>query len=168
MPIGFRELIPTFKEVKNLMKKINFRKDVVEGKEFNETIYDFINVETDFTKQYKNTISILFRLTPLATKYILYATENMSLDNIYRHDKFNKQLFVEYLKNIDAICNIGSLDKIAVELVEKGLFYSLGKGIYRINPELFWKDTEDNRVNKIKLSLEFEYNEKISVILNKK
>lgn len=150
------------------MKTIKFKKDIIEKKEFNNTLYDSINIETDFVKQYKNSISSLFRLTPLATKYILFATENMSIDNIYRHDLYNKEMFVKHLEKVGETCNIGSLDKIAVELVHKGFFTSLNRGVYEINPKLFWKDNEDTRIEKIKLSLEFNYNEKFKLIVDKK
>lgn len=150
------------------MKNIKYRKDIIEKRGINEILYDSINIETDFVKQYKNSISNLFRLTPLATKYILFATENMSIDNIYRHDIYNKQMFIKYLEEAQESCNIGSLDKIAVELVYKGFFTSLNRGIYEINPKLFWKDIEDNRIEKIKLSLEFNYNEKFKLTIDKK
>lgn len=150
------------------MKNIKFKKDFVERRGINEIIYDSINLETDFVKQYKNSISSLFKLTPLATKYILFATENMSIDNIYRHDIYNKEMFVKHLEKVEETCNIGSLDKIAVELTQKGFFTPINRGVYEINPQLFWKDNEDNRIEKIKLSLEFNYNEKVKIEINKK
>lgn len=151
------------------MEKVKYISEIKESNGIKIPVYKFVDVETDFTKQYKNSISSLFKLTPLATKYILFVTENMNNENIYTNNKYNKLKFIDVLKEAeDKVPNIGSLDKVAIELINKGFLFSLERGTYLVNPELFWKDNEKARINTIKLTLEFERNKEINIEINKK
>lgn len=150
------------------MESIKHIKEVKDIGDIARPIYGYKEVETDFVQQYKNCIASLFKLTPLATKYILFATEQMTMENIYRNDIYNKELFISKMVEVgEKQHSIGSLDKVALELVDNNIFLRLNRGTYKINPELFWKDDAKARRESIKLSLEFEINTDMKIKVEK-
>lgn len=150
------------------MEKVKYTKELDEVGGIKLPKYGYKTVETDFVQQYKNCITSIFKLTSLATKYVLFATEYMNIENIYVHNVYNKELFISKLIEAgDKKHNIGSLDKIAVELVNNNIFIRLNRGTYKVNPELFWKDTNKSRLDSIKINLEFEANSDMKIKVEK-
>lgn len=150
------------------MENIRYKKEFTvtednSGTRMRIPVYSYKEVESDYIKQYRNCLANLCRLGTLATRYILFIVDEMDKNNIYRNDVTNKEKFIQRMFELGHEHHIKSLDSIIEELIGVGFITRQRRSVYEVNPEFFWKDNEANRVDKIKLSLEFNYNEKVKI-----
>jgi hypothetical protein len=139
-------------------KKINYTRDFTVEDGFIIPQEGYKSVLASHTKRYHNCLYLLAGLNTCARNLMDFLTEEMSNDNIVRSDKVTKSKFVEFILNVsDGKIAYGesSIKKAYSVLCDKGLIRKLSRGTYKVNPEFFIRNGEDNRERLLKIDLEF-------------
>lgn len=133
-------------------------------------------VNTEFIKQYKGALYKLHTLSSCARTLMDYLIENSGdsgviNSNKYTRDNFNKEyvkIWTQYYIESEGLEKFEA-KKLAQEkkfkdntvahaftqLCKRGLLIQIQRGVYNINPEYFFKKSERERLDEIKLILEF-------------
>lgn len=159
------------------VEQINFKDDV----KYLE--YNYRSISSGKTFRYQNTIGRLLRLSNKAHNLLYYLVDYMDKDNVVYSNtqfktRFNNLIFGsmkdKYLEDGFSLEKAGelankhkysdvSIRKAYSELKEHGLILQYKdsngdqrRGVYWVNPEFFWKDTDKNRDEKIRKILQIE------------
>lgn len=139
-------------------------------------------VVSSATKAYHNTLFLLYRLPDNTKNLMNYLIEKMTEENIVHsnrltRDNFNNSIFsswfdfflIEVKDKSSEFFNMNA-KKLASDkrykdstintafglLKKNGLLIQITRGVYRVNPEYFFKSSEAKRVDSIKMILELE------------
>lgn len=158
-------------------KVVKFRSDYVLGDEgIVHPSFGQVKVEGEFIKQYKNTLYRVLTLPHCARILMDYLLETSGKKGVVgstklTRDRFNdayegawKDFFISeglepYLAEEEAFKKRFKDNTIAhsyTHLVKRRLLIKIERGSYQINPEYFFSDSEKERLQKIKMVLEFE------------
>lgn len=133
-------------------------------------------IESSATKRYHNVVLLLFSLPECARNLMDYLMEKMTDDNVvhsnqFTRDSFNRSIYDAWLSHYKEECDHYTtavdmamskmysdvtIRKAFGTLKEKGLILPETRGVYIVNPKYFFKKSEQNRVKKVKMYLEFE------------
>jgi len=145
---------------KERIKYIN-RIDSLE--QYNYPRYGYKSVETDFVKRYYNVFAILAGLNPCCRDLMDYLTEVMDEDNVVRSDEYSRQNFLQVLKEQTLQTNgefveysDSNIKKAFQVLTDRKCLIKLNKGLYKVNPEIYFKKNNRKRLEAIKFTLEFQ------------
>ena len=119
-------------------------------------------IEQRFVQKYFRILTYLGGLNPCSRDLIDYLTETMDDDNVVYNNSVIRNNFVAYMKEV-TISKEGafvSYSDVNVRksfqiLQEKNCLIKLTKGMFKVNPELFFRGGEKGRIDNIKLVLEF-------------
>lgn len=135
----------------------------VEGMDINIPRYNFKDEESQFVKKYYGVFSTLIGLNPCARDLIEYLTEIMNSDNIVRSDDYTRKEFIKQIEEISfkttgekVTYSDSNIKKAFSILNERRCLIKLTKGLYKVNPEYYFKKDEKKRLYAIKVVLEFE------------
>jgi len=124
--------------------------------------YKYKEVDSSFVKCYYSMYASLVGLNPCSRDLMDYLTEIMDNDNIVRSDSYVRTKFSNYLKSISLkddgtfVSYADSNVKKAFQtLVDRGCLIKLSKGIFKVNPEIYFRKTETLRMKSIKVTMEF-------------
>lgn len=137
--------------------------------------FDSKRIELSATKRYHNVLLLLFALPECARNLMDYLMDNMTEENIvhsnqFTRDAFNRHVYKAWLEHYKTEIAVAEAELLAEKkmysdvtirkafgaLKDKGLIFSETRGVFLVNPEYFFKKSEQSRVNKIKMYLEFE------------
>lgn len=145
--------------------------------------YDYKSICSDKTFRYQNTIGRLLRLSLKAHNLLYYLVDYMDKNNVvysntYFKNRFNNLIFgamkEQYLteglsvKEAEEKANTHKYSDVSIrkaysELKNHDLIIQYKdengdekRGMYWVNPEFFWKDTEKDRNEKIRKILQIE------------
>lgn len=164
-------------------KKIRFVKELIVDGDEKFLEYDYKSVCSTKTFRYQNTIGRLLRLSHKSHNLLYYLVDYMDKDNVVYSNsqfknRFNNLIFgamkeqyisegfsveeAEKKANTHKYSDV-SIRKAYSELKSHNLIIQYKdykgnekRGVYWVNPEFFWKDTEKNRDEQIRKILQIE------------
>lgn len=115
-----------------------------------EDNYKIETVTVTYTKYYDGFLITLAQLTDLERYLLVYTLENMTIDNTVTNNIKFKEDFLEFLKTYLGInYSNKSIERAFKSLREMEILFKVDKGVYKINPKMFWKDRESLRYKTI-------------------
>jgi len=142
---------------KNNIKVIKFAKNLNRDNEFVLPEYGTAKVSTKFIKEYTGVINSLVRLSSSAAIFLKYLITTMNEYNIVSTSAHVREEFGLLLKSEGVVVHSKStISRSIKELVDKKFLFKKMNGVYLINPEYYDNSTEDSRIRKIQVLLEFE------------
>jgi hypothetical protein len=117
------------------------------------------SVMTNHTKRFHNCLYLLAGLNPCTRNLMDFLAEEMDNDNVVYSNAVTKDKFANFIAGVsEGTITYGesSIKKAYSTLCDKGLLRKLGRGIYKVNPEYFIKNTDDNRERLLRIELEFQ------------
>lgn len=144
-------------------KEIRFKKDVklLDGIYYPK--YGKKLVPQDFVKRYYGTFAILAGLNPCSRDLIDYLVDVMDDDNIITSNEYTRDKFLETLKEstIQPDGNFieysdSNIKKAYQSLVDRECLIKIKRGVYKVNPEYYFRKSETKRVDSIQLIMEFK------------
>jgi hypothetical protein len=150
-------------------KTIEYTKDYVFEEGIIIPIQAYSSVVSNHTKRYHNCLYLLANLGTCARNLMDYLVEQMTPDNIVYSNKHTRDSFRELISQISET-NIdysdSSIKKAFNELSSKGLIRPLERGVFKVNPMYFIKNGDEDRLEMIKVELEFkeDLDTKLSII----
>jgi len=140
-------------------KVINYIKDFTVEEGIIIPVEGYKSVICNHTKRYHNCLYLLAGLTTCARNLMDFLTEDMNNDNIIYSNKNTKDKFIEFIYHVSegkVTYGESSIKKAYSMLCDKGLIRKVGRGIYKVNPEYFIRNSEENRERLLKIELEFK------------
>lgn len=144
-------------------ERIKFINKIDRIEEDNYPRYGYRSVETEFVKRYYSVFAILAGLNPCCRDLMDYLTEVMDDDNMVRSDEYSRQNFLQILKEQTLLpsgefvdYSDSNIKKAFQTLTERRCLIKLNKGVYKVNPEIYFKKSNIKRLEAIKLTIEFQ------------
>ena len=127
--------------------------------------YRYKQIMMNFTKRYHNCLYQLAGLSSSARDLLDYLTERMDDNNIVYSSAITRKNFLEFIEGITdgkITYSDSTVKKAFASLVEKKILFPKGRGAFQVNPEYFWKQNEEKRMDQIQLELEFNREDDMS------
>lgn len=145
-----------------MSKKIKYINKVTNLGECKLQTYKNREVSQSYIKQYYNTIANLIGLNSCSRDLMDFLAETMDDNNEVTNSVRVRNRFLEVLKersmkadgSYQTYADITIIQSFAA-LVERNCLVKLMKGLYRVNPELFFRGSTKDRMESIKITLEF-------------
>ena len=127
--------------------------------------WSYYDAEMEYVKRYHTVFAILAGLSPCARDFMEYLVNNMNDENIVTTNEYTRTDFLDALKKAtitqsgEFISYSDSNIKKAVQtLVNRSCLIKKGRGIYMVNPEIYFnpKGSQRERLDTIKMVLEFK------------
>jgi len=121
-------------------------------------VQGYKSVVCNHTRRYHNCLYLLAGLGTCSRNLMDYLVEYMDGNNIVYSNKYVKEKFINFIyeaSNNEIRYGDSSVKKAFTTLASKGLLRKVGRGVYKVNPEYFSKNTDKNREYLIKVELEF-------------
>lgn len=131
-------------------------------------------IDTEFVKMYESVITTLLRLPDCPANLITYLSHKMTEENVVHHNKFTRESFNKFIYKLwyDEYKQNGvenaheeatakqysdhTIKKAFSVLTDKGLLIPQTRGMFVVNPEYFFKKSDKDRLDKIKVVLEMK------------
>lgn len=131
--------------------------------------YAFTSVMTTHTKRYHNCLYLLAGLSRGCRNLMDYIAEQMDADNVFYSNEYFRNSFKNFMEKnasfdkktdngiVEVALNYSdeSIKKWLGTLVAKNLIRPIKRGVYKVNPEYFWKNEDGERDKVIVMELEF-------------
>ncbi len=149
-------------------KRVKFKTDWTIGDDIILPEYAHKNVVCSHTRRYHNCLYLLAGLNSCARDLMDYIAEEMDSNNFFYSNQHFRQSFQNFIKeNVSFFNNAtqkkevltysdSSIKKALGVLTSKGLIRGTSKGVFRVNPEYFFKNDDKKRVDMIVIELEFK------------
>lgn len=130
----------------------------------NFPVYKTLKVDTDFVRSYYNMYASLAGLNPCSRDLMDFLTKEMDDNNIVRSDVYVRTKFLDYIKSLKkARERDGKLLSYADSNVKKAFktlslnecLIPISKGIFKVNPKIYFKKSDEKRLQSIKVTMEF-------------
>lgn len=137
---------------------IRYMTDIKTDKEGdNFPVYDKARICTSHVKEYDDALPIIARTTPASRNLLMFITREMSSEGIIRNDMHTKDKFRRKMKEWteDNVRYTGAtIDVCFSELVASNLLIRKGKGLFRVNPEYYYRNSDVKRLDSVKQEYE--------------
>lgn len=127
--------------------------------------FHYQSIEQEYVKRYHTVFAILAGLSPCARDFMEYLVNNMNDDNIVTTNEYTRSNFLSVLKSA-TMTSLGeyvtysdsNVKKAIQTLVDRNCLIKKGRGIYIVNPEIYFnpRGTQRDRMDNIKMILEFK------------
>lgn len=143
------------------MKKqiISYTKDFTTDEGIILPIEGYKAIVRNHTKRYHNCLYLLAGLNTCARNLMDYLVEGMGEDNIVYSNAHIREGFVKFINDAsegEVNYSESSIKKAYSSLTSKGLLRNISRGVYKVNPQYFIKNSDTSRFDMIKIELEFE------------
>lgn len=121
--------------------------------------YRYKQITTNHTKRYHNCLYLLAGLNSSCRDLMDYLCERMDNNNHVHSNETVREDFIDFIRRItgdNVEYSHATVKKAFKILTDKGLLISLGRGSYMVNPEFFFRREEKDRLEAIRLVLEFK------------
>lgn len=119
-------------------------------------------VTTSCTKRYHNCLYLLAGLNSSCRDLMDYLCERMDKNNLVHSNEAVRENFIEFISKItngEVAYSHPTVKKAFNTLAQKGLLLSRTRGTYLVNPEYFFRLGEKQRIEAIRMVLEFKEEE---------
>lgn len=138
-------------------------KIVADDDAFRAQKYETKLVTSTFVKKYYNVLASLAGLNPCSRDLIDYLTEVMDDNNYVYNNSLVRKAFLDYLEKVTKqpdgtfiTYSDVNIKKSYQYLTERNCLIKLTKGMFKVNPEFYFRADEKKRLGSIKLLLEFQ------------
>lgn len=145
------------------IKEIGFIKKVIPSDGVYLAKFGNKNVSQDFVRRYYGTFAVLAGLNPCSRDLIDYLVDIMDDDNIIMSNEYTRDKFLEALKESTLLpdgtfieYSDSNIKKAYQSLVDRDCLIKIKRGVYKVNPEYYFRKSERKRIESIKLILEFK------------
>ena len=121
------------------------------------------DLEKLFVRQYYSTLHALAGLNACSRDLINYLITVMDNDNVVRNDSYLRMKFVNTIKEstrqldgVELTYADSNVRSAFAALTKRECLIKLFKGVYKVNPEFYFRKDEVKRIEAIKLCLEFK------------
>lgn len=107
----------------------------------------YMEIEGDFLQMYKNLDDYTGMLkSPWSMKFLIWLVTQISNDNKVNIDSELKKEYIDsrQKKGVEPP-SLRTIDYVVRELKENNILLHVGRGVYKINPVLFWQSTREAR-----------------------
>lgn len=121
--------------------------------------YRYKQVVTSYTKRYHNCLYLLAGLKSSSRDLMDYLCERMDGNNNVYSNEAVREDFIQFVRKItggEVEYSHVTVKKAFKILTEKGLLIPRGRGSFIVNPEFFFRKEEKDRLDAIRLVLEFK------------
>lgn len=121
--------------------------------------FGFKKVVSTSTRRYHNCLYLLAGLNSSCRDLMDYLCEKMDKNNLVYSNEAVRESFIEFIKKItngEVQYTHPTVKKAYNVLAGKGLLIARSRGTYVVNPEFFFRQGEKQRIEAIKMVLEFK------------
>lgn len=129
-----------------------------------------IRVVTSHIKIYDGVFQKIATLGKCAVTLIGFIGQEMDAEGMIRNDAHTKRKFKEYVREItDHKINYSeaSMNIAFSELVKNDFLITKGKGLFKLNPQLIYRNSDLNRLEAVRKELEEQDNKAYNALQNK-
>lgn len=155
--------------MKNVKRVINFKSGYVDDEGIILPDYKSIKVSNSYVKRYRDALFKIIKLQGCPRNLVDWLVDQMDekTNHIY-NTQYTRSDFLRYVAKYtkgQVKYSDGTVKNAFVELEKRSLLIKVNKGVYQVNPEYFFIGSEDERIDAIKLTMEFDKNlpDKITV-----
>lgn len=140
--------------------KIKYRTGVKDkDADVKEFTYDTFKAETLHTKRFNAAVCLVMGINGCAHHLIDYLSNNAGESGYVNNNSITRQAFIDFHKrhksNKNKPYSVSAVEKAFLQLAEKDFLIPIIKGVYKVNPVLYFNGESEERVKKIKMMLEF-------------
>lgn len=159
----FKNTFVVMKETKQL--KVRYRaglmhKGELNGKPYAEYEYEYFKSSTNHVKRFNNAICLLMGITGCEHHLIDYLSENMTESGYVHNNEVTRQAFITFYskwkKSNNKSYSDHAVKKAFQNLADDGFLVSITRGVYLVNPDLYFSAGDDARIKSIKYMMEFK------------
>ena len=121
--------------------------------------YRYKQIVTAYTKRYHNCLYLLAGLNSSTRDLMDYLCEKMDQNNNVHSNETVREDFIQFISRITGQkveYSHATVKKAFKILSDKGLLIPKGRGSYVVNPEFFYRKDEKERLEAVRLILEFK------------
>jgi len=148
------------KIIKVRYRKGIMHKGVIDGKKYSEYQYDYVLASTSHVKRFNNAICLLMGVTGCDHHLLDYLTNNMTDGGYVHNNEITRKAFITFYakwkKPKNKVYSDHAVKKAFQNLADDGFLVSVARGMYLVNPDLYFKAGDDERVKSIKYMMEFK------------
>jgi hypothetical protein len=144
-------------------KKVRYIKSIRNFEGVNIPTFKNKDLDKLFVKQYYSTLHTLAGLNACSRDLINYLITVMDNDNVVRNDSYLRMKFVNAIKEstrqldgVELTYADSNVRNAFAALTKRDCLIKLSKGVYKVNPEFYFRKDEVRRIEAIKLCLEFK------------
>lgn len=139
--------------------EIKYRSGKKSDGEIDKWEYDIYKADTSHTKRYNQAVCLLMGINGCAHHLIDYLSNNAGEAGYINNNGITISSFIEFHTRHKAKKNKpyseSAVQKAFTQLASKGFLVRIIKGVYKVNPELYFNGADADRVKRIKMMLEF-------------
>lgn len=140
--------------------KIKYRTGVKDNNALEkEYTYDTFRAETSHTKRFNAAVCLLMGINGCAHHLIDYLSNNAGESGYVNNNGITRQSFIDFHKrhkgNGNKPYSNSAVEKAFIQLADKDFLIPIIKGVFKVNPVLYFNGESEERVKKIKMMLEF-------------
>lgn len=151
------------KEVKEV--KIRYRSGIahkgdINGESYTEYTYDYVTASVSNVKRFNNAIMLLMGITGCEHHLIEWLSNTMPESGYVSNNEVTRRSFISfhqrYKKEKNKPYSEHAVVKAFKRLNDDGFLISITRGVFMINPMLYFAKSEDDRIKSIKWMMEFK------------
>lgn len=165
------------KEIKEI--KVKYRSGimhdgVLDGEYYKEYKYDFVTAGLSCTRRYNNAVCMLMGINGCPHHLIEWLSNNMTDGGYVSNNKITRAAFINFHKQHKKTDNKEYSEHAVIKafkaLTIDGFLIAIEKGVYQINPLMYFAGSDDERIRSIKYMMEIKsgLETKMTVEVNKK
>lgn len=148
------------KEVKVRYRSGIAHKGEINGQPYTEYTYDYITASLSSVKRFNNAIMLLMGITGCEHHLIEWLSDTMPDSGYISNNEVTRRSFIAFHKRFKKEKNKPysehSVIKAFKRLSDDGFLIPITRGVFMINPMLYFAKTEEERIKSIKWMMEFK------------
>lgn len=151
------------KEVKEV--KIRYRSGIahkgeINGVPYTEYKYDYITASLSSVKRFNSAIMLLMGITGCEHHLIEWLSDTMPSSGYVSNNEVTRRAFIGFHAKFKKAGNKSYSEHAVIKafkkLSDEGFLISVTRGVFMINPLLYFAKTEEDRIKSIKWMMEFK------------
>lgn len=145
-----------------------------DGKQFAEYEHDFVNASTKSTKRYNSAMCLLMGISGCPHHLIDWISGSTGDQGFVNNNSITRESFISFhakhSKGNNKTYGHDAVNKAFKRLSDDGFLIPISKGVYKVNPMMYFAGDEDDRIKSIRMMMEFKsgIDTKIIMEVNKK
>lgn len=135
-------------------------KGELDGQHYQEYEYDYFSAAVSSVKRYRNALMLLMGISGCELHLIEWLSSVMTEGNYVQNNELTRKTFIgfhaRHKKSSNKAYSDHAVQKAFQRLTVEGLLIPVVRGVYIVNPDYYFADSDENRVKSIKMMLEFK------------